>query len=222
MHKIFKSKSRNSGFTLVELLVVVAIIGILAGILMPVLGKARENARKSTCQSNLKQIGLALTMYADEHGEMFPQTSNGSGSTSLSVLYNGYVTDAKVFRCQSGTLSANAVVSTISAATDTAINSANGDENWTQSYAYDSSKGASNLYGGVAVASDFFSDYEDFTEVLSPNHGYRGGNVLFVDGHVEWLATHSVYLSTDPMYDDNIFTGSRGNGTDSVLAYGDD
>jgi prepilin-type N-terminal cleavage/methylation domain-containing protein len=52
------------GFTLIELLVVIAIIAILAAILFPVFARARENARKSTCQSNLKQIGIGIAMYA--------------------------------------------------------------------------------------------------------------------------------------------------------------
>ena len=54
------------GFTLIELLVVIAIIAILAAILFPVFARARENARKSNCQSNLKQIGTGVMMYAQD------------------------------------------------------------------------------------------------------------------------------------------------------------
>ena len=60
------------GFTLIELLVVVAIIAILASILFPVFARARENARRSSCQSNLKQIGLAITQYVQDYDETWP------------------------------------------------------------------------------------------------------------------------------------------------------
>ena len=63
---------RKRGFTLIELLVVIAIIAILAAILFPVFARARENARKSTCMSNLKQIGMATMMYVQDYDEMFP------------------------------------------------------------------------------------------------------------------------------------------------------
>jgi prepilin-type N-terminal cleavage/methylation domain-containing protein/prepilin-type processing-associated H-X9-DG protein len=72
MNNLHLSKKSTSGFTLIELLVVIAIIAILASILFPVFGRARENARRSSCQSNLKQIGLGMMQYTQDYDEYFP------------------------------------------------------------------------------------------------------------------------------------------------------
>jgi prepilin-type N-terminal cleavage/methylation domain-containing protein/prepilin-type processing-associated H-X9-DG protein len=71
---------KKKGFTLIELLVVIAIIAILAAILFPVFARARESARKSACQSNLKQIGLAFNMYRQDFDEEMPRNDQGGGS----------------------------------------------------------------------------------------------------------------------------------------------
>src|SRR6266511_527157 len=63
---------RRKAFTLIELLVVIAIIAILAAILFPVFAQARENARKATCTSNVKQISLGILMYAQDFDERLP------------------------------------------------------------------------------------------------------------------------------------------------------
>ncbi len=64
---------KHRGFTLIELLVVIAIIAILAAILFPVFARARERARQTSCLSNVRQIGLATMMYAQDHGERLPR-----------------------------------------------------------------------------------------------------------------------------------------------------
>ncbi len=78
MHRVLQ-KQRKSGFTLIELLVVIAIIAILAAILFPVFARARENARRASCQSNMKQIGLAFMMYTQDYDEQLPTAASPSG-----------------------------------------------------------------------------------------------------------------------------------------------
>jgi prepilin-type N-terminal cleavage/methylation domain-containing protein/prepilin-type processing-associated H-X9-DG protein len=69
--------STNKAFTLIELLVVIAIIALLAAILFPVFGQARERARRTACLSNMKQIGLGVTMYTQDYDERMPESGWG-------------------------------------------------------------------------------------------------------------------------------------------------
>lgn len=92
---------RTRGFTLIELLVVIAIIAILAAILFPVFARARENARKSTCQSNLKQIGTAFNMYLQDYDGM--HVTYYGGTLLWVEKVEPYVKNSGVFLCPSRT-----------------------------------------------------------------------------------------------------------------------
>src|SRR5690349_1235069 len=87
------SSKASYGFTLIELLIVIAIIAILAAILFPVFARARENARRSSCQSNLKQIGLAFAQYTQDNDERLPMAYNyyGGGTTGVPRTWSGEI-----------------------------------------------------------------------------------------------------------------------------------
>ncbi len=91
------------GFTLIELLVVIAIIAILAAILFPVFARAREKARQSSCLSNLKQIGLAGQMYAQDYDETFNPSDQHCDPPNYvwSQLIYPYVKNDQIFICPS-------------------------------------------------------------------------------------------------------------------------
>ncbi|MGI5819209.1 MAG: DUF1559 domain-containing protein [Armatimonadota bacterium] len=96
---------RRDGFTLIELLVVIAIIAILAAILFPVFARAREQARKTVCSSNMRQLGLAAKMYAQDYDEWLPcDYYPGNSSTTSMRLVNQimpYIKNMGVFYCPS-------------------------------------------------------------------------------------------------------------------------
>ncbi|HEX8834561.1 MAG TPA: DUF1559 domain-containing protein [Abditibacteriaceae bacterium] len=103
------SARRNRAFTLIELLVVIAIIAILASILFPVFARARENARRSSCQSNLKQMGLVFMQYAQDYDERMISAamggttvaSMGGGTLPWQELAQPYVKNFQIYACPS-------------------------------------------------------------------------------------------------------------------------
>lgn len=107
-----RSRSQNrlkQGFTLIELLVVIAIIALLAAILFPVFARARENARKSSCANNLKQIGLAAYQYSQDYDELVVSSYGAYTNPTVggTVYWMGlilpYIKNTQVFQCPSAT-----------------------------------------------------------------------------------------------------------------------
>lgn len=107
MTRALRHKASQRGFTLIELLVVVAIIALLAAILFPVFARARENARRSSCQSNMKQIGLGILQYIQDYDDQYPTSGTatfnigGNSSVPWSTTTQPYLKSTQILRCPS-------------------------------------------------------------------------------------------------------------------------
>jgi prepilin-type N-terminal cleavage/methylation domain-containing protein/prepilin-type processing-associated H-X9-DG protein len=166
-------------FTLIELLVVLAVIGVLAGLLLPTLARSKEAAKSTACLSNLKQFGLALQMYTDDHRNRLPfmqdQPVEPTGVTNQhpgpDQVLAPYLGNVQVLRCPSDTRRVF--------------------ERSGSSYAWNNLLNGQDAAHPHVFGMDFDPrqipvayDKEDFHRARGPE---RGVNYLYADGHIKNL-----------------------------------
>ena len=190
---------RRNGFTLIELLVVIAIIAILAAMMLPVLSAAREKARTSVCMGNLKPLGLAVKMYADDYG-CTPYTANmgyrlrqsATDIRGLGVLVPNYIPVGAldVFNCPSNKIALYPTVWR------------NPRYYWEvdkildMRYAMRGPAGPSPMYPDKSPNRSYIIDDVWYGALV--HKGY-GGNVLFLNGSVQWFSSKNYpqYIGAD-------------------------
>ena len=180
---------------------VVGIIAILAALLIPARLGAIESARRAQCLSNLKQIGLAMHMYAQDFGERFPTVGapRGEGGVpSLELLWGEYVSDPNLFICPS----------------DEDVTRWDGKAKLDAShcsYGYDHAHPSTDPADVVIVAD--YTGFEDspydlpmchyrgpFVAMGRPGPSVDGMNILFIDGHVKWCVERTVGRENDDIF----------------------
>ena len=241
------NSKKIQAFTLIELLVVIAIIAILAAILFPVFARARENARRASCQSNLKQIGLGVMQYTQDYDEKYPGRFIGTEVNSWRRQIFPYVKSTQLFACPSNTNNSGFCVDSNQGDMATAglpansprfpisyaINGANNVWGW---FSYGPSLGGTPLSldnEGVALASLpdvsrtlMVGESEmPWTETTRDAGGFRGhlntANFLFADGHVKALKPSATIQSTNmwTREEENDASGVPNNLRDGIAAW---
>lgn len=199
----------RKAFTLIELLVVIAIIAILAAILFPVFGRARENARRSSCQSNLKQIGLGVLQYAQDYDEKYLTQDTSIGNTYAHVSQS-YLKSTQIFVCPSA---AGAVVGANTVYNPTNLTNPP-DQSWEATFPSTTGTKIVGSYGintnltgrslaevdspavrvlmSDATRAEVSSNVED--RFIFASRHLEGSNIAYADGHVKWANRRSFPL----------------------------
>jgi len=208
-HPKTNQKSLRGAFTLIELLVVIAIIAILAAILFPVFGRARENARRSSCQSNLKQIALGIAQYTQDYDERYPNVDVNTGivtNPGWAYAIQPYLKSEQIFQCPSET------TTMVAPATNNLENRATtpGFSDYYFNYNMGSQSESALSYTSNTVSmGDGTQTGSSFIGVAgSANYNRRnpegtgaaaagvrhleGANYAFADGHVKWLKAERI------------------------------
>ena len=201
---------KKTAFTLIEILVVIAIIAILAAILFPVFARARENARRSSCMSNLKQLGLGIMQYTQDNDEAYPTPYYYNGARAVLWMEHifPYVKSNQVFICPSGPSPTTFDIPSLTKTYEATLGMNN------------TGFGPSNNGGGtlrmaalpkpaqfIMVIDCTFQGFTGYNDYITERH-FDGSDMAFADGHVKWEkkdfyepnATYSNWSKVNPLW----------------------
>ncbi len=221
-----KSNPHKKAFTLIELLVVIAIIAILAAILFPVFARARENARRTSCQSNLKQLGLGIMQYTQDYDEKLPGFyKNIGGTVTWATLLQPYAKSVQLYTCPNGVpyaltspqyisygyntlLGGDATTVSLAAINSTSETVLIGDS-WGHQDPPNEKSGWYYMYppatlNATAPAGTNWWEKNPgtgaFKGSLTQQH-FDGANICYVDGHVKWSKLPGLVTQNNSLWD---------------------
>ncbi|HEX2998988.1 MAG TPA: DUF1559 domain-containing protein [Armatimonadota bacterium] len=207
--------ARRKGFTLIELLVVIAIIAILAAILFPVFARARENARKSTCQSNLKQLATAVLMYVQDYDEKLPAANCAGLGNGMewNIVAAPYIKNYGVYKCPSDPSPRDIIPGQPAPGCPTSYGNVPANvpaHKLSYGFSLDLQSSATAAIQDTASIMMLTEAQYPWVEVgpytcpVHTNHNYvawtgkldrhmDGSNIAFMDGHVKWLKREAIW-----------------------------
>lgn len=187
-------KSKKSSFTLIEILVAIAVIAVLAVILLPTMQSSRERAKRALCANNLRQIYIVMNLFADDHDGQFVGDSNARwiDGEEISLTHESffqliprYTDDMFIFWCPSlntsGMIGGNRM--------GPRAYFANMNMRWNTNYICYKNLSPSSGSEAVLVLDDVrYPNVPSLTQWnMESNHKNEGGNELFCDGHIRWV-----------------------------------